>query len=114
LIRPQSLHDLCGDGHNSICGNRTDAHKHFFRASWEQNTFHGLIVGVGGDGGSIAVLDRVYFMRQIRTVLKFAQLTSDPRFAAFLIEKAEHLRSQIGETSTRDVGSLAPNVEPDK
>jgi hypothetical protein len=59
------------------------------------------------------MLDRVYFVRQIRTVLKFAQLTSDRRFAAFLIEKAEHMRSQIEEVS-RDVGLVAANVEPDK
>lgn len=65
-------------------------------------------------GGSIAMLDRVYFVRQIQTVLKFAQLTSDPRFAAFLIEKAEHLRSQIEDHSAREIGSLARNAEPDK
>jgi hypothetical protein len=60
------------------------------------------------------MLDRVYFVRQIRTVLKFAQLTSDRRFAAFLIEKAEHMRSRIEEVSTRDVGLLAANIEPDR
>lgn len=65
-------------------------------------------------GGSIAMLDRLYFVRQIQTMLKFAQLTSDPRFAAFLIEKAEHLRSQIEENPARNIGSFAPNAEPDK
>jgi hypothetical protein len=44
--------------------------------------------------GYIAVLDRAYFLRQIVMVLKFAKSTSDPRFAAFLVEKAADLKSQ--------------------
>jgi hypothetical protein len=61
------------------------------------------------------MLDRVYFVRQIRTMLKFAQLTSDPRFAAFLLDKAIHLRSQVDEFSTvTDTGLRAPDVEPEK
>jgi hypothetical protein len=67
-----------------------------------------------GGWGFIAMLNHVYFVRQIRTMLKFAQLTSDARFAAFLIEKANHLRSQIEEVpAARDVGPRAPDVEPD-
>jgi hypothetical protein len=36
-------------------------------------------------------------VRQIRTMLKFATLTSDARFAAFLVDKAVHLKSQTDE-----------------
>jgi hypothetical protein len=61
------------------------------------------------------MLDRVYLVRQIRTMLKFAQLTSDPRFAAFLIDKAIHLRTQVDEVSTvTDTGLRTPDVEPEK
>jgi hypothetical protein len=47
--------------------------------------------------GCIAVLGHAYFLRQIQTVLKFAGLTSDPRFAAFLLEKAVDLKSQADQ-----------------
>jgi hypothetical protein len=61
------------------------------------------------------MLDRVYFVRQIQTMLKFAQLTSNPRFAAFLIDKAIHLRTQVDEASTvTDTRLRAPDVEPEK
>jgi len=43
------------------------------------------------------VLGHAYFLRQIQTVLKFAGLTSDPRFAAFLLEKAVDLKSQADQ-----------------
>jgi hypothetical protein len=34
------------------------------------------------------MLERVYFVRQILTLLKFAKSTSDPEFAIFLMDKA--------------------------
>ena len=67
-----------------------------------------------GEMGSIAMLDRVYFLRQVRTLLKFAQQTSDPLFAAFLMEKAVHLKSQAEDSPPpTDVSPLAPDVEPE-
>jgi hypothetical protein len=64
--------------------------------------------------GFISMLDRAYFLRQIRTLLKFARQTSDPLFAAFLIEKAVHLKSQAEDSpAPTDVSPLAPDVEPE-
>ncbi len=61
------------------------------------------------------MLGRAYFLRQILTLLKFAQSTSDPRFAAFLLEKAVELESQAEALPpTSDVSPLAPDVEPDR
>jgi hypothetical protein len=61
------------------------------------------------------VLNHAYFVRQIRTLLKFAKSTSDPRFAAFLVEKAVHLNSQAEEIPpATDVSPRAPGVEPEK
>jgi hypothetical protein len=61
------------------------------------------------------VLDRAYLVRQIRTVLKFATLTSDASFAAFLVDKAVHLKSQTEEIPpTGDVSPRAPDVEPER
>ncbi len=61
------------------------------------------------------MLDRAYFLRQIQTVLKFARSTSDPRFAAFLAEKAVDLKSQAEAVPpASDVSPLPPDVEPEK
>jgi hypothetical protein len=61
------------------------------------------------------VVDRAYLVRQIRTMLKFATLTSDARFAAFLVDKAVHLKSQTDEVPpVGDVGPRAPDVEPER
>jgi hypothetical protein len=60
------------------------------------------------------MLDRAYFLRQIGTLLKFAKLTSDPLFAAFLMEKAVHLKSQVEENPPpTELSPLAPDVEPE-
>jgi hypothetical protein len=54
-------------------------------------------------------------MRQLLTVLKFAKLTSDPRFAAFLAEKAIDLDSQAKAIPPApDMSPRAPDVEPEK
>ncbi len=64
--------------------------------------------------GCIAVLDRAYFVRQIRTLLKFAKSTSDPRFATFLVDKASHLESQVEEVPpATDRSPHPPDVEPE-
>lgn len=65
--------------------------------------------------GFIAVLDRAYFVRQIQTLLTFAKSTSDPAFAAFLLDKAVDLKSQAEEAPpARDLGPRQPDVEPEK
>ena len=68
-----------------------------------------------GVPGYIAVLNHAYLMRQIETLLRFAKSTSDPHFAAFLMEKAVHLKSQAEEIPpSGDVSPFAPDVEPEK
>jgi hypothetical protein len=68
-----------------------------------------------GVRGCIAVLGRAYFTRQILTLLKFAQSTADPKFAALLLDKAVELKSHAEEVpSASDVSPRAPDVEPEK
>ena len=75
-------------------------------ASWR------VMYSLGGDGWFIAVLDRAYFVRQIRTLLTFARSTSDPAFAAFLLDKAAHLKSQAEQAPpAMDRSPRAPDVE---
>jgi hypothetical protein len=65
--------------------------------------------------GIIAVLDRAYFVRQIQTLLTFAKSTSDPAFAAFLLDKAVNLKSQAEHSPpVRDLSPRPPGVEPEK
>jgi hypothetical protein len=72
-------------------------------------------VHLGWRWGFIFVLDRTYFVRQLLTVLKFAKLTSDPRFAAFLTQKAIDLDSRAKAVPpASDVSPRAPDVEPEK
>lgn len=67
------------------------------------------------DGDFTAMLDQAYFLRQIRILLKFARLTSDPLVAAGLMEKAVNLKSQVdGLAEPKDVSPLPPDVEPEK
>ena len=69
----------------------------------------------GWEWGFNAVLDREYFVRQIRTLLTFAKSTSDPAFAAFLLDKAASLKSQAEAASpAADVSPRPPDVEPEK
>jgi hypothetical protein len=61
------------------------------------------------------VLGRAYFTRQILTLLKFAQSTTDPKFAAVLLDKAVDLKSQAEELpAAPDIGPQPPDVEPKK
>jgi hypothetical protein len=58
------------------------------------------------------VAGRLYLTRQAATFLKFAKSTNDPKLAAFLVEKAADLKSQVEETGKPDPSPLAPDVEP--
>jgi hypothetical protein len=60
------------------------------------------------------VIGRQYFVRQAATLLKFGKITSDPKVAAGLIEKAADLKSKVDETKCMrpDPTPLAPDVEP--
>jgi hypothetical protein len=59
------------------------------------------------------VVRRQYFVRQVATLLKFAQSTSDPKVVAALVEKATELKSHIDErVPPPDSSPLAPDVEP--
>jgi hypothetical protein len=59
------------------------------------------------------MIGRTYFTRQARTLLKFAQSTSNPQLAAVLVDKAIALKSQVDESNARpDLNPLAPDVEP--
>ena len=63
----------------------------------------------------ITVLNRAYFVRQIRTLRMFAKLTSDPAFAAFLLDKAADLKSQAEEAPpAAGLSPRPPDVEPEK
>jgi hypothetical protein len=58
------------------------------------------------------VAGRRYLTRQAATYLEFAQSTKDPKLAAFLVEKAADLKSQVEEIGKPDPTPLAPDVEP--
>jgi hypothetical protein len=59
------------------------------------------------------VIGRYYFTRQVRTLLKFAQSTSNPQLAAVLVEKAAALQSQVDLSNARPcLNPHAPDVEP--
>jgi hypothetical protein len=51
-------------------------------------------------------------MRQAATFLKFAKSTNDPNLAAFLVEKAADLKSQVEKNGKPDPSPFAPDVEP--
>jgi hypothetical protein len=58
------------------------------------------------------VVGRSYFTRQATTLLKFARSTNNPDLAAFLIEKAADLKSQVdAATPPPDQSPRAPDVE---
>jgi hypothetical protein len=64
--------------------------------------------------GNIAVAGRSYFTRQAKTLLKFAQSTSNPELAAFLVEKAAALKTQVDESlPPPDLSPRAPDVAPE-
>ena len=61
------------------------------------------------------MIGREYFVRQAATLLKFAKATTNPQFAAVLIEKAADLKSQLDESSTTTEPRVqAPDVEPER
>jgi len=73
-----------------------------------------LLWSVGRIAGNI-VLSRYYFTRQAATLLKFAKATTNAQLAAFLIEKAADLKSQVDEASALpDLSPQAPDVLPER
>jgi hypothetical protein len=58
------------------------------------------------------VIGRGYFVRQVATLLKLAQTTTDPKVSAALVDKAAELKSQLDESGLPDPTPLAPDVEP--
>jgi hypothetical protein len=64
----------------------------------------------GGKSGDNKLASRNYFIRQAKTLIKFAQTTSDPQMTAALVQKADQLKSQIDEAE--DLSPKAPDVEP--
>jgi hypothetical protein len=58
------------------------------------------------------VAGRLYLTRQATTFLKFAKSTNDPKLAAFLVERAADLKSQVEENPKPDPSPQAPDVEP--
>jgi hypothetical protein len=84
---------------------------HFCTLGPERN--HGSrVIGVGLATRENIVAGRLYLMRQAATFLKFAQSTNDPKLAAFLVEKAADLKSQVEANGKPDTSPLAPDVEP--
>jgi hypothetical protein len=64
--------------------------------------------------GNMTVVGRSYFARQATTLLRFAQSTSNPGLAAFLVEKAAALKIQVDESAPpRDLSPRAPDVAPE-
>jgi hypothetical protein len=58
------------------------------------------------------MIGRTYLARQAMALLRFARATNNPDLAAFLVEKAAHLKSQADETKPgRDISPRAPDVE---
>jgi hypothetical protein len=46
------------------------------------------------------MIHKSYFKRQVRTLVKFAQSTSDPKLVAALVKKAVDLKSQVDDAAT--------------
>ena len=62
--------------------------------------------------GDVSVIGRQYFARQAKTLLEFANATTNPKLAAVLVEKAAHLKSQVDDTEPPpDQSPRAPDVE---
>jgi hypothetical protein len=59
-------------------------------------------------------MGRDYSVRQVVTLLKFANATTNSQLAAVLMEKAADLKPQVDESSTTSEPSpQAPGVEPE-
>ncbi len=46
------------------------------------------------------------------TLLNLAKITTDPKVAAGLLDKAADLKSKVDESTLRDQSPLAPDIEP--
>jgi hypothetical protein len=61
------------------------------------------------------VIDRLYFVRQAATLLKFAKSTANPELSAVLIEKAADLKSRMDDETAASGRSLgSPDVESEE
>ena len=59
------------------------------------------------------MIGRQYFARQAKTLLEFANSTTNAKLAAVLVEKAADLKFQVDETiPPPDKSPRAPDVEP--
>ena len=60
----------------------------------------------------VVVIGKQYFLRQAKTLLEFANSTTNSELAAVLIEKAADLELQLDQTGARpDKSPRAPDVE---
>lgn len=84
---------------------------HFYTFPPERNP-GSRVIGWGLITRENIVAGRLYLTRQAATFLKFAKSTTDPKLAAFLVEKAADLKSQVEENRKPDPGPQAPDVEP--
>jgi hypothetical protein len=58
------------------------------------------------------MIHKSYFKRQVRTLVEFAQSTSDPKLVAALVKKAVDLKSQVDDAAPPlDLSPRAPDVE---
>jgi PleD family two-component response regulator len=58
------------------------------------------------------MVHKSYFKRQVTTLMKFAQSTSDPKLVAALVEKAVDLKSQVDDaTPPPDLSPRPPDEE---
>ena len=84
---------------------------HFYTVPPERNP-GSRVIGWGLTARENIVAGRLYLTRQAATFLKFAKSTNDPKLAAFLVEKAADLKSQVEENKNPDPSPQAPDVEP--
>jgi hypothetical protein len=64
--------------------------------------------------GTTVVIGRDYFARQAETLLKLAEVTTDPQVAASLIERAANLKAiveELGAAPDPGPGPQEPEVE---
>ncbi len=68
------------------------------------------VAGLAASGGR-PVIGKEYLVRQAAILLKFAEITTDPKVAAGLLDKAADLKSKVDETARPDPNPIPPDVE---
>jgi hypothetical protein len=87
---------------------------HIFEIQGTKSRFPREVLGLGQSWKEITVAGRSYFTRQAKTLLEFAKSTSNRELAAFLVEKAAALKTQVDESSPPpDLSPRAPDVSPE-